>query len=323
MKEEYTQVDVSIIMPVYNHERYIEQALKSIINQETIYTYEILIGEDCSPDHSKDVVKRFEKENPEKIRAFYREKNIGGTRNTYELFMKACGRYIAVLEGDDYWTDKNKIQKQVKFLDRHPEYIGVASNFSIIDKYGNVIENEHISSEHLEQAFLWKDFLKHGFEFHTATLMYRNIYLEQDDYSIFYRAHELVGDLTTLTILLNRSNIYVMRDVMSAYRRIIGKTETNACSVADRDPAISSIKTVRQYTMLVPYLNNKNDFDYLIASHKLTFLKRMIIHREGYTGKRWKQLCCLGSIHTNLLIVVVFFKKCLQKYMNKMRKAER
>ncbi|MCI8417910.1 MAG: glycosyltransferase [Lachnospiraceae bacterium] len=320
MNKEHAEVDVSIIVPVYNHERYVEQTLKSIINQETTYTYEILIGEDCSPDHSKDVIKGFEKENPEKIRAFYREQNMGGTRNIYELFMVARGRYVAVLEGDDYWIDKYKIQKQVSFLDKHPEYIGVASNFSIIDKYGNIVEERCISSNHLNCGFLWKDFLSRGFEFHTATLMYHNIYLEEKDYSIFYKAHELVGDLTALTLLLNRSNIYVMEDVMSAYRRIIDKSETNACSIADRDPALSSMKTVRQYVMLQPYLYNKNDFDYLIASHKMTFLKRMIRHRDGYTWKRWKKLCYLGGHRTNLLIIAVFSKKCLQKCTNNMRK---
>lgn len=313
-------IDVSIVMPVYNHEKYIRQALESILEQETEYMYEILIGEDASTDNSKDIIKEFEEKYPGRIHAFYHRKNLGGTRNGYELYMAACGRYIAVLEGDDYWTDKHKIQKQVSFLDAHLEYIGCASNFSIINEDGEITEWQKISDEHLERKFTWQDFLERGFEFQTATLIYRNIYLDGKDYTILYKAHELVGDLTMLTILLNQSNIYIMKDIMSAYRQIIDVTKTNACSIAKKDMALASLKTVKQYVMLRPYLKSVKDFNHRISEQKFLFIKEMAVGREGYTWERWKELRCLGDTSTNLSIVIIFFEACLQKLKGKVRK---
>jgi len=323
MKTEDRNIDVSIIVPVYNHENYVKQALTSIIEQETIYTYEILVGEDASPDGSKDVIRKFEKENPGKIYPFYREKNLGATKNGYALYMKARGRYIIVLEGDDYWSDKNKIQKQVRFLDEHPEYIGVASNFSKVDKNNIVLEAECIHQGRVNRAFTWSDFLEYGFEFQTATLMYHNIYLDGGDYSILYKAHEMVGDLTVLTILLNRGNIYVMGDVMSAYRYVVDKSLTNACSVSSKDPALSLIKTVRQYVLLKPFLTNKSDFDLQISEKKTDFLIKMIKGREGYTRNRWEKLIRMGNWKTNLCIVPMFFKICMEKVTSKVKKEKR
>lgn len=316
MKKEEENIDVSIIVPVYNHEDYVEQALTSIIEQKTIYTCEILVGEDASTDNSKDVILKFEKENPGKIYSFYREKNMGATKNGYALYMKARGRYVIVLEGDDYWTDNNKIQKQVSFLDEHQEYIGVACNFSRVDRNGSVLEKECIRRERVNRAFTWRDFLKYGFEFQTATFMYRNFYLDGGDYSILYKAHDLVGDLTVLTILLNQGNIYVMGEVMSAYRYVVDKASTNACSVSDIDPASSLIKTVRQYVMLNPYLKNKNDFDHHISEKKADFLIKMIKGKKGYTWNRWKKLRQMGRWKTNLSIIPVLFNACLEKVIS-------
>ena len=323
MKREKEAIDVSIIVPVYNHEKYIWQALTSIVTQETMYTYEILIGEDASSDGSKDIIKNFEQENPERVHAFYREKNLGGTKNGYSLCIKASGRYIIVLEGDDYWTDKDKIQKQVSFLDNHLEYIGVASNFSVVDKDGKIIKEKSIPDEHLNKVFTWKDFLRRGFEFQTATFMYRNFFLDGKDYSILYKAHELVGDLTILTILLNRGNIFILDDVMSAYRMVIDEKASDACSIASRDGAVSAIKTVRQYIMLKPYLKNKKDFIFRISTVKMSFIVGMIRHKKGYTWKRWRELQHLGGSYTNLLIIVVFLQRCAQKCFVKIKRAER
>ena len=284
------QIDVSVIVPVYNHERYVAKALDSILAQRTHYTYEILIGEDCSTDGSRAIVEEYAKAHPEIIKAFCREKNMGATRNGYDLYMKTQGRYIALLEGDDYWCHEEKLDRQISFLD-----------------------------EDTDRDFTWKDFLRKQFLFQSATLMYHNFFLDGGDYSIIYKSHDLVGDLTVLTILLQRGNIYILPEVMSAYRSIVDSGADNACSIGYRDLALAALKNVRQFDMLRSYLKEKNDFNFWIIEQKAGYLIRMLQHKQGYTWKRWKKMASYGDRETNrkaLLLVARMAKNKLLKRDN-------
>ncbi len=313
------QIDVSVIVPVYNHERYVAKALDSILAQRTHYTYEILIGEDCSTDGSRAIVEEYAKAHPEIIKAFCREKNMGATRNGYDLYMKTQGRYIALLEGDDYWCHEEKLDRQISFLDSHSGYIGVAHNFQEIDANDASIIGKCIKDEDTDRDFTWKDFLRKQFLFQSATLMYHNFFLDGGDYSIIYKSHDLVGDLTVLTILLQRGNIYILPEVMSAYRSIVDSGADNACSIGYRDLALAALKNVRQFDMLRSYLKEKNDFNFWIIEQKAGYLIRMLQHKQGYTWKRWKKMASYGDRETNrkaLLLVARMAKNKLLKRDN-------
>lgn len=311
------QVDVSIIVPVYNHENYVAKALDSIFAQRTKYRYEILIGEDCSPDGSRAIIREYEKAHPDVIKAFYRERNMGATKNGYALYMAARGRYIALLEGDDYWCDESKIERQINFLDTHSEYIGVAHNFCKIDQNGSVIKEKCISDEETNCEFTWKDFLEKSFLFQSATFLYHNIFLEDCDYSIMYKAHDIVGDRTVLTILLNRSNIYILPDVMSAYREVINKTATNACSISFQDPALSILKSARQLHMLRPYLRNERDYNGKIIEMKAGFIIEMLRRKSGYTLRRWRKMYAYGDKDTNIKALLFIGRMMKDKIFKK------
>jgi glycosyltransferase involved in cell wall biosynthesis len=113
---------VSVLVLTYNHEKFIAQALDSILMQEGNFDYEIVIGEDCSTDNTRNIVTDYQKKHPDRIRLLLPEKNLGMMRNLVQTY-KACeGQYIAILEGDDYWTSPHKLQKQVDFLDANPDF---------------------------------------------------------------------------------------------------------------------------------------------------------------------------------------------------------
>jgi glycosyltransferase involved in cell wall biosynthesis len=113
---------LSVAMITYNHERFITQALESVLAQRVNFDYEIVVGEDCSTDDTRAIVMYFHRRYPGRIVPLLREKNIGGARNI-ELTLAACrGQYVAMLEGDDYWTCEDKLQRQVDFLDANPDY---------------------------------------------------------------------------------------------------------------------------------------------------------------------------------------------------------
>ena len=114
-------ITVSICCVTYNHEKYIEQALKSFLEQKVDFKYEILIHDDASTDKTADIIRKYEKLFPDIIKPIYQSVNqysIGITNVTQRYnFPRAKGKYIAICEGDDYWTDKHKLQRQVAILE--------------------------------------------------------------------------------------------------------------------------------------------------------------------------------------------------------------
>jgi glycosyltransferase involved in cell wall biosynthesis len=112
---------VSVVLTTYRHEAYIEQAIRSAAEQQTVFSMEILVGEDASPDGTLAVCRRLQSEFPDRIQLFAHEQNMGGHSNFNFLWTRARGKYIAWLEGDDYWTDPLKLQRQVDAMERSPE----------------------------------------------------------------------------------------------------------------------------------------------------------------------------------------------------------
>jgi glycosyltransferase involved in cell wall biosynthesis len=112
---------VSVAMITYNHETFITQAVESVMMQETDFPYELVIGEDCSSDRTRDICIKLQRKYPDRIKLLLPEENLGIQPNFVQT-LKACeGEYIALLEGDDYWTAVWKLQKQIQFLETHPE----------------------------------------------------------------------------------------------------------------------------------------------------------------------------------------------------------
>src|SRR5690606_9560707 len=114
-------VTVSVWMITYNHCAYIEQALDSVLCQETDFPFEIVIGDDCSTDGTREVLLRYASSNPARIRLILHERNVGMIANQNAVFDACSGEFIAMLEGDDYWTDSSKLQRQVDAMRENPE----------------------------------------------------------------------------------------------------------------------------------------------------------------------------------------------------------
>lgn len=129
---------VSILMPAYNHERFIAQAIESVLAQQTQYDFELLINDDCSTDNTSKIASEYAKKHPQRIRFFQQSKNQGLLKNYKFLFEQAHGKYIAILESDDVWSNPQKIQKQISFLEDNSEYGLCAGDYSEMDEGGNV-----------------------------------------------------------------------------------------------------------------------------------------------------------------------------------------
>ena len=144
---------LAVWMLTYNHEKYIWKVIDSVLMQKTDFNYKLYIGEDCSTDNTREVVVDLKKKHPDKIELLLNEKNniVKNSLNTYNACFNSGAKYIALLEGDDYWTDSCKLQKQVDFLEANPAYGLVYSDIKMIDE-----DNKEIQETHFFKVFKTK-----------------------------------------------------------------------------------------------------------------------------------------------------------------------
>ena len=177
---ESNNIMVSVICTAYNHEKYIRDALEGFVMQKTNFKYEVIIHDDASTDKTADIIREYAAKFPNIIVPIFQKENQHSKKisitNTF-IVPKIRGKYIAICEGDDYWTDQNKLQRQVDFLEANDEYIACAHNttFHYCDgskKDGLMIAN---TEEHdvLFENVIWG--MKNAY--HTSSLMYRKEYI--------------------------------------------------------------------------------------------------------------------------------------------------
>jgi glycosyltransferase involved in cell wall biosynthesis len=127
---------LSVLMITYNQERFIEHALASILAQRVNFDYEIVVAEDNSTDGTRGIVLDFHRRYPDRIVPLLRDLNLGAMRNFKEALTVCRGNYVALLEGDDYWTDEGKLQRQINFLDEHPDHAICCHRAQFVDETG-------------------------------------------------------------------------------------------------------------------------------------------------------------------------------------------
>lgn len=115
---------VSILMPTYNHAKFIAQAIEGVLSQQVDFTYELLLGDDFSTDGTREICVRYAQKHPDKIVLFASDRNLGAMANGRQLHAAVRGEFLAICEGDDHWTSPFKLQKQVQALDAHPNWSG-------------------------------------------------------------------------------------------------------------------------------------------------------------------------------------------------------
>ena len=168
---------VSVLCMTYNHENFIEDAINGFLIQETNFPFEVLIHDDASTDSTAKIIKKYEKKYPNIIKPIYQIKNqySKGLCPLWEyLYPKAKGKYIAICEGDDYWTDPLKLQKQVDYLEAHPEVVISSFDANIVDSDGNKISDSKLPINH-HRDYSSQELLEGKAWLLTLNWVYRNI----------------------------------------------------------------------------------------------------------------------------------------------------
>lgn len=217
-------VKVSICCAAYNQKDYIRQALDGFLMQKTDFPFEIIVHDDASPDSTPDIIREYAKKYPDIIKPILQTENQFSKRVPLTrdfLFANASGEYIAMCEGDDYWTDPNKLQKQVDFLDNNPEYVACVHKYITVDKKSE--PTNLLTFGYYEQGgrYTLKDFENMELPSQLASLMFRNIIFDKEKkYPVSFDAPKIAGDVKLYLYLLQHGDIFRMDDTMSAYRYI-------------------------------------------------------------------------------------------------------
>lgn len=193
--DETPELLVSICCITYNHERYIRDAIEGFLMQETEFPFEIIIHDDASTDTTAHIIREYKKNYPELIKPIYQTENQfskGRFRPFFACLKEAKGKYIALCEGDDYWTDPLKLQKQVTFLEKNPDYVITYTAVEAFDENG-VVETyfggalKDLSEEQLKRAT----------PINTLTTCFRNVIKEFPSELLIAK----LGDLTIWSLL--------------------------------------------------------------------------------------------------------------------------
>lgn len=208
---------VSVTILTYNQAQFIGRTIESALNQQTNFEYEILVGDDYSTDGAREIIADYEHQYPGKVKAVLHPHNLGqnGLFNTIETLKLAKGQYIAPLDGDDYWTDPLKLQKQVDFLDAHPDFSTCFHNALIT--YEDGTPSHVINPPDQKRVITVEDLVGEDEIWFMATsaVMFRNGLMYYPDW--FLKSSS--GDIPRYIILAKHGLIGYLPDLMSVYRK--------------------------------------------------------------------------------------------------------
>jgi len=206
---------VSVSCITYNHEKYIEDAIEGFLIQETSFPFEILIHDDASTDNTANIVREYAEKYPNLIKPIFQTENQyskGGGISSKFNFPRAKGEYVALCEGDDYWTDSLKLQKQVDFLEGNPDYSACVHQSKVIYEYST--KQSHVFREGVNDILCLADMLE-GRVFHTASVLFRTHIIKKHSLPLNITA----GDRALNFLLVSYGSIRFLPDTMCVYRK--------------------------------------------------------------------------------------------------------
>lgn len=208
---------VSIICVTYNHEKYLVDALESFLRQETSFPYEIIIHDDASTDKTADIIRQYAKKYPSLIKPIYQKENqhSQGIKTATHIAPVVKGKYVAMCEGDDYWLNKHKIQKQFNFLEDNPDYISCFHAVSIVDVNKNATGRYYGPMGGGSKELTLQDTVVGG-ALHISSIFYRSEYYKNEKPLWFMNA--IHGDYALALYLSAEGRIFFIDEAMSAYR---------------------------------------------------------------------------------------------------------
>ena len=264
---------VSILCLTYNHERFIVQTLESFIAQKTDFNFEVLINDDASTDGTAEIIREFQKKYPNIVKPIFQKENqySKGVQRVLAKFLlpRAKGEYIAICDGDDFFTDEKKIQLQVDFMEKNPECSLCFHPVKVF--FENNEEKDYIFPERENpNEFTTKDLLKENF-IQTNSVMYR-----RQEYNNLPATNFIPGDWYLHLYHAKLGEIGFIDKVMSVYRRHFGGVWWDAYNNPDEMLLKYGILNLVMYFELLKLYCNKPDYEEIILHHINNLIQRFV-----------------------------------------------
>jgi glycosyltransferase involved in cell wall biosynthesis len=268
---------VSIQCLVYNHAPYIADCLDGILNQRTNFPFEVVVHEDASTDNSAEIIREYEKKFPLIIKPIYEKENQYSKHNIRNIINPLLrGKYVAVCEGDDYWCDSNKLQKQVEFLETHSDYSACTHNTFRTLLRGWFKRGKTLAMfEKKDKIFDISKISIMDCQYHTSSLVCkRDYFVNRPDFCF---AQPGAGDLPLRIFLLMQGKIMRFGDVMSVYRSGVPGSWTRRIAMNRKKSIENTKNSIKMLQMANEWSDKKfnNKFEEYIS-----YLHYKIILRE-------------------------------------------
>ena len=260
--EKEKNIKVSIICTAYNHERYIGQALDGMLMQKTDFDYDIWINDDASTDNTAYIIKKYEEKFPDKIHAIYQPNNIysQGISPANLLIEKAKGEYIALCEGDDFWTDCNKLQRQVEYMDKNKD-CALCAHAGYYTYEDGVIKKNLFKISDIECDLPTEKILS-DWIYPTASILYRQSM--RKDLTIPFRGDSVSGDFCLSVYMALKGKIHYFPEPMCVYRQM----SASSLSLSQSKDSNRAVKRFESMISLYERINeySKYQFEDLIEN---------------------------------------------------------
>jgi glycosyltransferase involved in cell wall biosynthesis len=261
-QKKWRSMKASVWCITYNHEKFISKALDGMLLQKTSFDFEIVVGDDASKDSTVQIIEKYQERFPGRIRCIKNAQNIGVSANVIQTLNACTGEYIALCEGDDYWTDENKLQKQIDFLEANRGFSMVFHRCEIVDKDGVYMRstNEDVG----KSIFTTVDVIQQiGFIMTCSIVFRRQALMLPVWFSKFF-----AGDLMIQLHCSLNGSIYFLNESMGCYRK-------HPAGISDRVNGIKIEKGTKQLCDILDLF----DSDTQLAFHEVIVgRKKMLNH---------------------------------------------
>ena len=270
---------ISIVTLTYGHEKYIRQAIEGILMQVGDFDLELIIADDQSPDRTSQIINEFIQVNPEKapfIKYTRHSENIGVMNNFVWALNQCKGDYIALCDGDDYWTDTKKLQKQLKVLENSSQFSACFTDALIVTS--NSEEKKKYLKKNKQLIFKPNDIvLEGGGLFPTASLLFRNVITHYPDFLLNAKS----GDRALSLLLTLHGDFYNLDQVTCVYRVHDGGVFSNILHEKEKrnDVSLSNIQLLKDFNLY-------SDYKFATAIKKtISKLSKKILISRKFTSK--------------------------------------
>lgn len=208
---------VDVAVATYNHEKYIARAIESVLAQETSFDYRLIVGDDCSSDGTQGIIREYARRHPGRIVTLFHPERLGTAhrdRVGVKVLRLCTARYVALLDGDDFWTDPGKLQRQVDFLETHPECAACFHDAEVFYEEGAKAPQRLHGDDQKEFSTL-EDLLTTGVFPITCTVMFRHDHLRELPERFFEASNP---DWMLSVLAAEHGTIGYIAEVMAAYR---------------------------------------------------------------------------------------------------------